>query len=134
MIPAMTDLTTLISVVQAHVANENQARFDGKQRLKVEKPKRIVFEWQHRIIIDWHYGIPNHFCVFIDTFDDDHNAAYVYVWEGEDVLKRVLITSYKDGPEDPKELPDLDKSLDDDEIARQLLASVIDARIRARPR
>jgi hypothetical protein len=121
----MTDLDTLISIVQAHATNENRIRFGGKDKIKVEKDKKFIMVLYDRASIGWHYEVPNHFCVFIDTFAPGHYAAYVYVWEEEDILKCTLRISGKDGAEDPQELLSLNKSLDDDEIASMLIETVI---------
>ncbi len=121
MIHAMTDIDTLVSTVKSHAAHENATRFGGRDRIKVEKYKgvgiRAVFS-----------DIPNHFCVFIDTPDNPGpHAVYLYVkLEDEGILKCTLKLSdeIKDFRED-KELPRLPKSLSDEEIARQLIASVV---------
>ena len=120
MIPAMTDMDTLISAVKAHIAHENAARFGGKDRIKVEQHKGVgvggVFS-----------EIPNHFCVFIDTPDHPGpHAIYLYMKLEEGVLKCTLRLSdeIKDFRED-RELPSLLMSLGNDEIAHQLVASVV---------
>jgi hypothetical protein len=121
----MTDLNTLISVVNAHAANENKVRFGGKDKLKVEQNKIEVTKLEQRVVWDWHYGVPNDFCVFIDVLDP--HAAYVFVKLEDDVLKRTLVVSDGKDYRDYRELPPLERSLDENEIARQLIESVVAA-------
>jgi len=123
----MTNLDTLISIVNAHAANENRTRFGGRDKIKVEKDKKFVVALDSRVSVGWHHEVPNHFCVFIDTFPSNHYAAYVYVWEEEEVLKRTLVISDEEATYEPQELSPLSKSLDDDAIARELIESVVDA-------
>jgi hypothetical protein len=120
MIPSMIDIDTLISTVKAHAAHENATRFGGRNRINVEQYKGVgiggVFS-----------DIPNNFCVFINTPDNPGpRAVYLYVKREEGVLKCTLRLSdkIKDFRED-RELPSLPMSLGNDEIARQLVASVV---------
>ncbi len=122
----MTNLNTLVSVLQIRVTDENNVRFGGKTRLKVEVPKLEIVDLKHRVLIEYHSGVQNHFCVFIDTFDDAHCAAYVYVWEQEETLKCTLRISDTEGEREPEGLADIPKSLDDDDIAQRLIDSLID--------
>jgi len=123
----MTNLDTLISVVNAHAAEENRIRFGGRDKIKVEKDKKFVMVLDNRVSVGWHHEVPNHFCVFIDTFPPNHYAAYVYVWEEEEVLKRTLVISDEEATYEPRELLPLSKSLDDEAIARDLIESVVSA-------
>lgn len=123
----MTDLNTLISVVNAHAADENRVRFGGRDILNVEQNKIEVTKLEQRIVWDWHYGVPNDFCVFIDVLDP--HAAYVFVRLEDDVLKRVLVVSDGEDYRNHQELPSLEKSLDDNEIARQIIESVVAATV-----
>lgn len=93
----MTDSDTLISAVRRMAANENDARFGGRPRLKIEAPMVEIYLFQHQPRIAWHSAIPNHLCAFIDSFDDNHCAAYVYIWEEETGLKCTLRLSNIDG-------------------------------------
>jgi hypothetical protein len=120
----MTNSYNLISAVQCLAANENANRFGGKPRLKVDAPKVEVYLFQSRTRIDWHSDVPNHLCAFIDSFDNDHCAAYVYLWEEEDRLRCTLRLSNIDGAH-REDLPYLSKSLNDHQIAERVIASVI---------
>ncbi len=120
MILAMTDLHTLISAVNAHMVNQNEVRFGGKSRLQVKRFKGAgiggVFS-----------EMPNDFCVFIDTPDNPGpHAIRLFVKLEEGVLRCTLRLSdeIKDFRRD-RELPSLPMSLDADQIAQQLVASVL---------
>ena len=123
MMQTMTDLNTLISVVNAHAASENNVRFSGKDRIKVEEKKREVTVLDQRVEVYWHYGVPNDFCVFIEVLDP--RAAYVYVRLEDENLSRTLVIS--DGMDyfERRELSPLERSLDDNQIARQLVEAVV---------
>lgn len=123
MILIMTNIDSLIGVVRTVTANENAARYSGKAQLKVAVPKLEHYLFQDRPRIDWHSGIPNHLCSFTDSFDDDHCAAYVYVWEEQDRLKSTLRLSNIDGAH-YAQLLYLSKSLTDLEIATRVVDSV----------
>lgn len=120
----MTNSYTLISEVRSLVAHENDTRFGGKLRLKVDAPKVEIYLFQDVPRIAWHSAIPNHLCAFVDSFDNNHCAAYVYVWEEDDRLKCTLKLSNVDD-EHHEELPYISKSLDDHQIAERVIASVI---------
>src|SRR5436305_969473 len=77
----MTNRDAVVSALRILAAKENDIRFDGIARLKVDSEKREHFLFQGRPQSAWHGGIPNDVCVFIDWFDDDHCAAYLYLLE-----------------------------------------------------
>ena len=119
----MTNIDALFKAVEELLENENVGRY-GKTQLKVEAPKHEVYLFQDRPRIDWHSGIPNHLCAFTDSFDENHCAAYVYVWEEIHRLKCTLRISNIDGAH-YADLPYISKSLDDREIAKRVIDLVI---------
>lgn len=119
----MTNIDAIIAAVGDLAENQNAGHYEGTQ-LKVEAPKREVYLFQDRPRIDWHSGIPNHLCAFTDSFDENHCAAYVYVWEEIDRLKCTLRISNIDGAHYAN-LPYVSKSLDDREIAKRVIDLVI---------
>ena len=121
----MTDTETLISTLRMMIADENNARFSGAPKLSVDSPKVEIYLFQNQPRIAWHSAVPNHFCAFINSFDDNHCAAYVYVWEEEALLKCTLRLSNIDGAHH-LELPSIPKSLDDYRIAGRVVAAVLD--------
>ncbi len=120
----MTNIQAVITAVEQLTANENTTRYGGKPQLDVEAPKLQPYEFQGRPRIDWHSGIPNNFCAFSYSFDDNHCAAYVYVSEQSDRLKCTLRVSNIDGPH-YAELPPISKSLDDHKIARCVVDTLV---------
>ena len=120
MIPSMTDLNTLILAVDACVVNENELRFGGRKRLQVERSKGAgiggVFS-----------EMKNHFRIFIDTPDNPGpHAIRLFVKLEDDVLNCTLRLSdeIKDFRQD-RVLPQIPMSLDPNDIAHQLVASVL---------
>lgn len=128
----MTNIDAVFKAVEELVENENVGGY-GRTQLKVEAPKREVYLFQDRPRIDWHSGIPNHLCAFTDSFDENHCAAYVYVWEEIDRLKCTLRISNIDGAH-YAELPSISKSLDDHEIAKRVIELVITSTERMKAR
>src|ERR1051325_394126 len=118
----MTHIDAVIAALEDLAENENASRCGAK--LKVDAPKREVYLFQDHPRIDWHSGIPNHLCAFTDSFDENHCAAYVYVWEEIDRLKCTLRISNIDGAHYAG-LPYISKSLDNREIAKRLIDLVI---------
>jgi len=122
----MTEIQTIITVIQDVAARENAMRYGGKSQLEVEAPKLQPYEFRGQPRIDWHSGIPNDFCAFSYSFDDNHCAAYVYVLEQPDNLKCTLRVSNCDGAH-YADLPSLAKSLGDHEIARSVVETLVAA-------
>ena len=120
----MTNIQSVITAVEGVTANENATRYGGKPQFDVEAPKLQPYEFQGRPRIDWHSGIPNNFCAFSYSFDDNHCAAYVYVLEQPDRLKCTLRVSNCDGAL-YADLPSISKSLDDHEIARRVVDTLV---------
>jgi hypothetical protein len=73
----MTNIQAIVRAVESVSADENATRYDGKLHLEVEAPKLQPYEFQGQPRIGWHSGIPNNFCAFSYSFDDNHCAAYV---------------------------------------------------------
>lgn len=120
----MTNFEALISEVKYLAAKENDTRFGGRIQLKVDSPKVDVYLFQNQPRIAWHSGIPNHLCAFTDSFDDNHCAAYVYVWDEGLRLKCTLELSNIDSGH-REELPYISTSVDDREIAERVIASLV---------
>jgi hypothetical protein len=120
----MTNLDNLTSVIRTLASKENVSRYGGKTQIEVEAPKVDVGIFQDRPLIGWHSDVPNHLCVFSFSFDNDHCAAYVYVWEEDSRLRCTLVLSNIDSGH-YEELPYISKSVDDHEIAERLIASLI---------
>ena len=123
-IRSMTNIETLIAAVQDVLANENATRYGGKTQLQIDAPKLEIYEFQNRPRIQWHSGIPNSFCAFSFSFDNDHCAAYVYVWDQPFSLNCTLRVSNIDGAHYAA-LPPVSKSRDDYEIARHLIDMLV---------
>jgi hypothetical protein len=106
----MTNIHNLRTTVEAHAIAYNKVRFDEAQ-IKVKEKKSHITVLSDRILPGWHYGVPNDFCVFIDTLDNDHCAAYVYVLTEEcaDVLKLTLVISDEDGAQPPARIASLEQ-------------------------
>ncbi|MCP9494168.1 MAG: hypothetical protein MSG64_06910 [Pyrinomonadaceae bacterium MAG19_C2-C3] len=115
----MKNLNTLISAVNAHAFSENAIRFNGNERIKVEQEKIEVVEWKQGILSGWHHEVPNDFCIFSDVLDSC--AAYVYVKLKGEKLICTLVVSDGTGNEKKSELPPLENSLDDNDIAQRLI-------------
>ena len=120
----MTNIQDLITAVKDVTADENATRYGGKPQLEVEAPKLQPYEFQGRPRIGWHSGIPNNLCAFSYSFDDNHCAAYVYVFEQAYRLNCTMRISNRDGAHYAA-LPSVSKSLDDREIARCLVDTVV---------
>jgi|SRR5882724_35705 len=114
----MTNLNNLVSSVRTLAISS------GITKLEVDAPKLEYFIFQNQPRVAWHSAIPNDFCAFIYSFDDDHCAAYVYVREEEHQFKCTLRISNIDGPHH-EALPHIPTSLEDNEIAEQVIASVV---------
>jgi hypothetical protein len=122
----MTNIHTVIAAVEDVAAHENATRYGCKPQLEVEAPKLQPYEFQGQPRIDWHSGIPNNFCAFSYSFDDNHCAAYVYVCEQAEQLTCSLRVSNCDGA-NYAALPALSKSLDDHEIAQSIVEALVAA-------
>lgn len=122
----MSDMESVISAVKDVAAYENATRYGGKPQLEVEAPKLQFYEFQGQPRIAWHSGIPNNLCVFSYSFDENHCAAYVYLFEQRDELKCTLRISNCDGAH-YADLTPFSRSLDDSEIARSLVETLVAA-------
>lgn len=122
----MSNVDGLVSVIKSLAAKENDARFRGITRLKADAPKYEDDPLQIFRTLGWHSGIPNDLCTYIDTFDDEHCASYVYLREQGDRFKCTLKLSNIDGAHQ-EDLPSIPTALDDREIAQHVIASVIAA-------
>lgn len=122
----MTNLHNLVEVITARVSDENNLRFRGKNRLKVERTKIDVVQMCNKPpMAYWHNDVQNDFCIYTDVLDP--TAAYVYVTVGEDALRSRLVVSDGWDVKDYRDLRLLDASLDDNQIADQLIESVLNA-------
>jgi hypothetical protein len=119
-------MESVITAVKNIAAYENTNRYGGKPQLEVESPKLEHYEFQGQPRIAWHSGIPNNFCAFSFSFDDNSCAAYVYVFEEANELKRTLRVSNCDGAS-YADLPTLEKSLNDVEIANSVVKTLVAA-------
>jgi hypothetical protein len=119
----MTNLYNLIAAVEHEAVNQNVTR-DKKPQLQVKAPFVDVFLFQNQPKIAWHSAIPNHLCAFTNSFDDDTCAAYVYLWEEDSRFRCTLELSNIDAGH-VEDLSYIPKSLNDQEIAQQVIASVV---------
>lgn len=122
----MIDIESIISATKDVAAYENATRYAGKPQLEVEAPKLQFFEFQGQPRADWHSGIPNNLCVFSYSFDENHCAAYVYLFEHGDELRCTLRVSNCDGAHYADLMP-LSRSLNHSEVAHSLVETVITA-------
>jgi hypothetical protein len=120
----MTNRDAVVSALRILAAKQNDTRFGGIARLKIDSPKLEHFLFQDRPRTVWHGGIPNHICAFTDSFDNNHCAAYVYVWDEGLRLKCTLELSNIDSGH-REELPYISTSVDDNEIAELVITSLI---------
>lgn len=121
----MTNLNNVISAIRDLAGIENTARFGGRSHVKVDAPKiQEPFIFQNRVHIDWHSGVPNHVCAYSETFDDEHCAAYVYLWQQGDHFACTLRLANEDGAHH-EPLARIACSCDDRDIAQAVIASVI---------
>jgi len=126
MLRAMRDLRPLIELLRIRTTNEKKLRFHGKKRLKVEPKKTEVIElWNSPRICVWHNDVRNDFCVYNNVLDP--TAAYVYVTACGDALTSTMVVSFDWDVKEYHQPQLLDASLDDGQIADQLIEAVLNA-------
>ena len=122
----MTDIHAIIAAVRRATDDENKTRYRGKPHLEIEAPKLQLYEFQGCPKIGWHSGLPNDFCCFSYSFDDNHCAAYVYVLDRADLLQCTVRVSNCDGAYYAR-LPSIPKSGAGSEIAGDLVDTLVAA-------
>ena len=122
----MIDIQSVISASKDMAAYESAIRYGGRTQFEVEAPKLQFFEFRGQPRIAWHSGIPNNLCVFSYSFDENHCAAYVYVFEHNDELRCTLRVSNRDGAHYAGLMP-LSRTLTDNQIAHSLVETLVSA-------
>ena len=126
----MKEIRRLLSTVRARMPEANSKHFPAKKNgLKVQ-PEKMEFNQFLSPPVHWHNEVPNDFCLYRDVLDP--TAAYAYVKAEGEELRATLVISYEWEDQEFSQPQLLDASLDDSQLADQLIDLVVSASGRLR--